>query len=115
MNLLKETLGILKDNNKLESDVKWVGNDTHKTTWNKFKEIADVNYDDGFGSAEVAVDLLIVGDNWWLERSEYDGNEQWEYKELPKEPDNIIELKRLTGNYWCKLLDLNNKCIINIP
>jgi len=97
-NLLKETVEILQDNNKKESDVKWIGNSTHKTTWEDFKKNADVNYENGFGSSKVAQDLLIVGDNWWLERGEYDGSEWWEYKETPKEPDETIELKALTIN-----------------
>ena len=33
---------------------------------------------------EVAEDLVVVGDNWWIERHEYDGNEWWEYKEKAK-------------------------------
>lgn len=95
-NLLKETLDVLEQINKKETDVKWVGTKTHKTTWEDFKKIADVVYDDGFGSAEVAQDLLVVGKNWWLERGEYDGSEWWDYKEFPKEPTKIIKLRALT-------------------
>ena len=29
---------------------------------------------------------VAVGDNWWLERAEYDGSEWWEFKTIPKEP-----------------------------
>ena len=97
-NLLKETLEILKRNNKTENDVKWVGTTTHKTTWKDFKKNADVDYDSGYGSPKVAQDLLVVGENWWLERDEYDGSEWWDYKDLPKEPTETIELKALTVN-----------------
>ena len=31
-NLLKETLELLERNNKKETDVKWVGTSTHKTS-----------------------------------------------------------------------------------
>jgi hypothetical protein len=97
-NLLKETLELLERNNKKETDVKWVGSSTHKTTWADFKKNANVDYESGFGSPKVAGDLLVVGENWWLERGEYDGSEWWDYKEMPKEPTEIIELKALTVN-----------------
>ena len=42
-NLLKETLELLESNNKKETDVKWVGTSTHKTTWEDFKKNADVD------------------------------------------------------------------------
>ena len=38
-NLLKETLELLERNNKKETDVKWVGTTTHKTTWKISKKI----------------------------------------------------------------------------
>lgn len=95
-NLLEETLQILEYNNKNDNDVKWVGNLTHKTTWEDFKKIADTEYNSDFGRPQVVQDLMIVGEDWWLERGEYNGQEWWEYRELPKEPTDIIELKALT-------------------
>lgn len=95
-NLLQETIELLEFKNKKESDVKWVGNMIYKTSWNDFKSKANTEYDSGFGAPKVAQDLLVVGDNWWLERHDYDGSEWWEYKETPKEPVNEIELTALT-------------------
>ena len=96
MNLLEETIKKMETKNKKESDVLWVGTEGLKITWENFEEIADVEYDSGFGSAEVAKDLIIVGKNWWLERHEYDGSEWWEYKSIPKEPTKKIVIKALT-------------------
>lgn len=118
MNLLENTIQNLKEQGKKEVDVRWVGTKTHKCTWEDFKAIADTEFSSGFGSPQVAEDLLIVGDNWWLERHEYDGSEWWEYKELPKEPTNTIALKALTVDQaealefdvscgWENLLSLN--------
>ena len=118
MNLLENTIEILKTKGKKEVDVKWVGTKTHKCSWQDFKGIADAEFDPGFGSPEVAGDLLIVGDNWWLERHEYGGDEWWEYKELPKEPTETIALKAVTvgqaekldfnvSGGWENLLSLN--------
>jgi len=98
-NLLRETLTSLKDNGKSTEDVKWCGTRFVSFTWSKFAEIAEkTDYDDDYGAQEVAKDLMIVGDNWWLEREEYDGAEGWEYKEMPIIPNGFIDLKRLTYN-----------------
>ena len=107
-NLLEETIEVLKNNNKTEEDVLWVGTKEEKATWNNFRAIADVNYDSGFGGQEVAEDLIIVGKDWWLERHEYDGSEWWEFKSQPKEPDNSIVLKNVIHGSWSSLKELSN-------
>ena len=98
-NLLKETIEILNENGKTESDVLWVGRGfgtlnmkEYKTTWEDFKEKADFEYDDGYGGNEIPMDLIIVGKDFWLERHEYDGSEWWEFKTMPKEPGVTSEL-----------------------
>lgn len=83
INLLQETLNILERKGKTPKDVLWVGNEYKKTTWENFAEIADFSYDNGYGINEIADELVIVGDNWWLERGEYDGSEWWSFKQLP--------------------------------
>ena len=80
MNLLKETLSALEENGKSKDDVLWVGCSDFKTTWENFAEVADVEYDSGYGTLEVAQDLIVVGNDFWLERHEYDGSEWWEFK-----------------------------------
>jgi len=118
-NLLKETLNHLTHRNKSEKDVIWVGTLHVKTTWEDFKLISDTYYDDGYGAQEVARDLLIVGDGWWLERHEYDGSEGWSYKETPKIPTKNVKLRALTVDQgikfnddlscgWCDLESINN-------
>lgn len=117
-NLLKETIEVLQDNQKNPEDVMWVGNSTHKFSWEQFKSKANVNYDAGFGSPKVADDLLVVGNNWWLERHEYDGSEWWKFKQMPKTPELDLDVKALTIGQaenlgidvscgWEGLLDIN--------
>lgn len=96
--LKTETIDILKKHNKILSDIKWIGCRSFKIPINKFWELANRMYDRGYGSAEVAEDLLLVGDSWWLERHEYDGAEWWEYKELPQEPKKILSVPTLFPN-----------------
>jgi hypothetical protein len=84
-NLLEETLKVLHENGKSEEDVMWCGSEEFGWfTWEDFKELANLEYDEGFGAQEVARDLVIVGKDFWLERHEYDGLEWWEFKQLPE-------------------------------
>lgn len=100
-NLLKETLTILEKNGKTEEDVVWVRTQTQKMKWNDFKKVANKVYDGGYGPQEVNYKLLVVGNDWWLERSNCGGDECWEYRELPKESTKIVgcdELERMVWN-----------------
>lgn len=93
-NLLQETLDIMQAHDKSPDDVRWCGNRADKygsiedaeysCSWNEFAVLADREYDEGHGGQEVADDLVIVGEDWWLERHEYDGSEWWEFKTLPQ-------------------------------
>lgn len=102
INLLNETINILERNGKTLDDIKWIGtkedaewgyyaSDTYEIPISKFLELADEEYDDDFGGVEVNLFLVIVGDDWWLERSEYDGAEKWNFKTMPKRPTKIRE------------------------
>lgn len=94
-NLLVETLEIMKANGKFPEDVRWIGATQRYNfqsaapvlgTWADFAKVADFEYDAGYGGAEIEMDLVIVGGDWWLERGEYDGSEWWEFKSLPVMP-----------------------------
>lgn len=90
-NLKTETLDELTKNGKKPSDVKWCGSRGHfQFSFDDFLKIADIEYDSGYGGNEIARDLVIVGENWWLERGEYDGSEWWEFKTLPLKPDRYV-------------------------
>ena len=84
--LLEETLEQLKAAGKSTDDVKWVGSRDGKfvAPWKVAEPMFNVDYDSGFGAQEVAPDLVVVGQDWWLERHEYDGSEWWEYKTMPR-------------------------------
>lgn len=95
MNLLVETLSCLENNNKREEDIKFVMLLDKWATWENFKEIAkDINYDEGYGRAEISEELFIVGRDFWLERHEYDGSEWWELKSMPKRPKTKAEFTK---------------------
>ena len=83
MNLLDETLQALWENGKTDNDVLYVESFPLKTDWKSFKLNANFDYDNGYGSNKISLNLKIVGDGWWLERDEYDGSEWWEFKVHP--------------------------------
>lgn len=84
--LAKETEEILTKHEKTWKDVRWIGDDRGCIDVKEFRKRADRRYDSGFGGQEVNPKLKVVGDDWWLERHEYDGSEWWEFKELPVQP-----------------------------
>lgn len=107
-NLLEETLEKLKENNKKQTDVLWVGSTEYGyISWASFKKLADEEYDSGYGGQEVATDLKIVGKNWWLERHEYDGSEWWEFKSIPEKPSAKRIKKVISEDSWSTLEEIN--------
>ena len=109
-NLKKETLHILREFGKTKKDVRWVGCEQFTIDTDLFWELADRKYDEGYGAAEVAPDLLVVGDDWWLERHEYDGSEWWEFKRLPEKPKRSGNVNRIIDSrYPNTLVDLEKQ------
>lgn len=96
-NLLEETKQVLEENGKTFEDVRWIGSNDFSIDIDDFLVVADTEYDNGYGGQEVAIDLLVVGDDWWLERHQYDGSEWWEYKTTPQKPKtHLTNLQALT-------------------
>lgn len=100
-NLYEETTSALKENGKTWEDVRYIVSREEGYFEDDGTYIEDglpkiiptdffvmyaqnIHYDNGYGSAEVNMNLMIVGDDWWLERHEYDGAEWWEYKTKPR-------------------------------
>ena len=86
INLLQETLDELKANGKTPDDVRWVGTDDAYFDWQQFTSWGNFSYSNDFGKTEIDLELVVVGDDWWLERSEWGGAEAWHYKTLPTRP-----------------------------
>lgn len=83
MNLWKETVAKLAKHRKTVEDIKFV--QTKKGRIENFEELAKkINYNNGYGGHKIDLSLVIVGDDWWLERAEYDGSEWFEFKQQPK-------------------------------
>jgi hypothetical protein len=104
-NLLEETLAALVAEDKSPQDVLWVGSEDgrYALSWEEFSRIADVEYDPGYGAQEIAADLVVVGDGWWLERWEYDGAEGWSFKECPVRQPDAEPFRVVRGDLWPRL------------
>ena len=110
-NLLKETLHVLEQNGKETEDVAWCGSENYGyLLWSEFAAIAEyTDYDNGYGAPESATDLVVVGQDWWLAREEYDGSEGWDFRRLPKRPGGNNKIRRLKTHDigWDSVLDIN--------
>lgn len=109
VNLLTETLDVLKRYGKTPKDVLWVGDQYKKTTWENFERISNFEYDSGYGCSEIESSLIIVGDTWWLEREDYDGSEWWEFKEHLKCESNRNSLLLSVLKDWSNGLTWENE------
>ena len=102
MNFKQETLHKLEAHQKKIEDIKFIQCSDFKVsnTVNEILELMNFDYDNGYGWAVIRDDLVIVGNDWWLERHENDGSEWWEYKEQPKPLTEQLKI-----NNYQKLLD----------
>ena len=106
MNLLIETKEKLAEHGKTLDDVVAICCSDFQITKEDFIKYSNTSYDASYGSPEVANDLLVIGNDYWLERHEYDGAEWWEYKTMPKYEN--LPFKHITaltvgqtGEDWC--------------
>lgn len=115
-NLLEETKQAMIDSGHTEADIVYIGSrySGHQCSWEEFCDLADEEYNSGFGAQKVASDLVVAfRDGQRLERGEYDGSEGWVANELFKRPDvETKKIKRLICNEyphigWESLDELN--------
>ena len=92
-NLFDETDFRLVRIGKTWDDISWIGGKDFYITVPQFIEAAkETNYDCGYGSEEVATDLIIYfNDESWLSRDSYDGAEFWRYNVYPQKPQTHFQ------------------------
>ena len=82
MNLKNETLEVLHNHGKRKEDVKYVCGEDFQISLGQFWELSDTEYDP-YGAPEIATDLTLVGEDFWMERCECDGAELWDFHTMP--------------------------------
>lgn len=115
INLLTETVDELKEHGKSAADVRWWGSQdgTFAAEWGDFERLANIKFDYNYGAQEIASDLVVVGDTWWLERHEYDGSEWWEFKTMPLKslaptPIEVLDVHTVGKIGWKTLAKLHD-------
>ena len=83
MNLKEETLEVLHNNGKHKEDVKYVCGEDFQISLGQFWELSDTEYNSFYGAPEIATDLTLIGDDFWMTRGEYDGSEWWDFHTMP--------------------------------
>lgn len=82
-NLKEETLKVLHNHGKRKEDVKYVCGAEFQISLEQFWKLADTEYDSSYGAPEIATDLMLIGDDFYMDRGEYDGSEWWDFNTMP--------------------------------
>lgn len=100
-NLYKETVEKLAEYDRTIDDIIFVYGEDFRITVDNFIDVAkNTEYNDGFGWAEVAQDLTILGNDFIMYREEYDGSEWWTFKWIDaKIPTEIRSVNKLADSY----------------
>lgn len=110
-NLYEETNEFILEAGYKWEDVTFIGSSDgeYECSYEEFKVIANTEYDQGYGSPEVAMDLMIVlKDGSHIYREEYDGAENWAiHRSAPA--IKTKKIKYLTGGSWDTVEALNTK------
>lgn len=93
MNLWEETNEVLDEHGYSWDDVEWIGCYDFEIPKEDCSKLFDKEYDSGWGCAEVAEDLLVVGKDFYMTRGEYDGSEWWEFHKMPARPNKVKKVR----------------------
>ena len=113
MNFLKETINKIESNGQTVENIIFIGSreSGHSCTWGQFVELANFDYNNGFGGQEIPSDLMIAfADGAMMTRGEYDGSEWWDYIEPFKMPKEQKPIKTLQSHqYWVNIADIQKE------
>lgn len=99
INFYHEIVETLKENSKSITDIVWIGTKEATIDIDRFFMEADAKeYNNGYGGAVIAQDLIIAGSDWWLSRDEYDGSEWWVFNIYPQKPKMQKPTFGITGD-----------------
>jgi hypothetical protein len=110
INFAEETINVLHDESYEIEDIDWIGCTDFVIPINEFFDAARrTDYNAGYGSEKMPVDLLIVmKDGNWFSRAEYDGSEWWRYNKVPRKPEIKMHIQHRNFNdplyEWTPLL-----------
>lgn len=113
-NLLHETREGMTRFGLTSEDVVYIGSlgsryaPAYSCSWAEFERLADFEYDDGYGSAEIPGELKIFFANGGcFQRYADDGSEYWEYIAPFNRPVETLPIRTLQGGGWRNLHELH--------
>lgn len=112
VNLYTETMQALESYGHTLDDVSWVGSwdGKYRIPVEEMETVFDVDYDNGYGGQEIATDLVIVGEDWWMTRGEYDGSEWWSYHVKPVASEHARPFSTVcNGDTWSSIEEMNDE------
>lgn len=102
-NLLKETMDVMEEGHLSAKDIIYIGDGESSCTWEEFRTLADVEYDSGYGCAEIMGLMIVFNNGVELHRGEYDGSEWWDVH-IPFSLEKLPPQKKLKsvkyGGNW---------------
>lgn len=113
INFGKETRFAITVVDHFIDDIAWIGNYNFRVDIDEFFKVADnTNYNNGYGTSYIPIDLMIVfknGDS--LHRFEYDGSERWRFYPSLTKPTSLHHFKidKFTDIKYCEKL---NECVL---
>jgi hypothetical protein len=86
MNLIKEIEQFLNNKNKSFSDILFVKSENFYLDVSDFISNASFEYNDRCDRVDIYKSLMLVGKDFWIERGQPYGSENWEFIQLPDSP-----------------------------
>jgi hypothetical protein len=99
-NFLEESRKEIEESGHTPDDIVFIGSEEsgHQCSFDEFCQLADFNYDYGYGACKIAKDLVIVfSDGQKMIRQEYDGSEWWDILKPFSPPSNNLPIRSLLG------------------
>lgn len=94
MTLLETLKATLKKEGKTLADIRWIGCKDFYMPINNFLELATRTHD--YFGADIAIDLIVVGNDFWVERDSLHSGDVWVLRKSPIKPKIECMLKTLT-------------------
>ena len=117
INLLEETKCDILQSGHTIANIKFIGSadGEYSCTWAEFEVLANIEYNAGYGGAEIASDLIIRftdGRDMW--RGEYDGSEWWNFTTPESQMWRAVSkpIRSLKGHFGGDVADIQKAFVV---
>ena len=100
--IYESIIGCLEAHGKSIEDIEWVGSNDFSIPLDNFLKLATTTEENEWED-DVPCDLVIVGNDFWIER-QYESDDSvhawWEFRQLPQKPATEHKIKALNYNQF---------------